>query len=334
MNQNLEARRSFIRNSSVSIATLLSAGFSNTLFAQVPVEQLRILVGYPPGSFPDTMSRMIAEQLAGSYPQRAMVENRPGAAGLIAVNALKAGQADGSTVLFAQGTLASAYPYLYNKLAYDPAIDLKPVSLAAETKLGLAVGPAVPASVGNVRQLLDWMRANPKLANVASPGVGTPPHLLEAMLFRKAGVDWQHIGYPGGPPAMAALLGGQVSALILPEGLLRSHQTAGRLRVLATSGAQRSSFLPEIPTFVEQGHPELVAVDWFAFFMSGNVSPTVIDATSQKLKIALARPELVAAFAETGAVAASSTPAALATRIAVDQRYWAPVIRENNIRVE
>lgn len=334
MNPYLETRRSFIRNSSVSMAAMLTAAASNTLFAQVPVEQLRILVGYPPGSFPDTLSRIIAEQLAGGYPQRALVDNRPGAAGLIAVNALKAGPADGSTVLFAQGTLASAYPYLYNKLAYDPAIDLKPVSLAAETKLGLAVGPAVPATVGNVRQLIDWMRANPKLANAASPGVGTPPHLMEAMLFRKAGVDWQHISYAGGPPAMAAVLGGQVSALILPEGLLRAHQAAGRLRVLATSGAQRSSFLPDIPTFVEQGYPDLVAVDWFAFFMSGNVSPAMLDATSQKLKVALARPEVVAAFAETGAVAASSTPTALAARIASDQRYWAPVIRENNIRVE
>lgn len=334
MNQNLEERRSFIRNSSVSIATLLSAGFSNTLFAQVQVDQLRILVGFPPGSFPDTVSRMIAEQLASSYPHRTMVENRPGAAGLIAVNALKSAPTDGSTVLFAQGAVASAYPYLYKKLTYDPAIDLKPVSLAAETKLGLAVGPAVPANVVNVRQLLDWMRANPKLANVASPGVGTPPHLLEAMLFQKTGVDWQHIAFPGGPPAMAALLGGQVSALILPEGLLRQHQTAGRLRVLATSGAQRSSFLPETPTFVEQGHPELVAVDWFAFFMSGNVNPAAIEATSQKLKTALSRPELIAGFAEAGAIAASSTPAALATRIAADQRYWEPVIRDNNIRVE
>lgn len=334
MNPYLETRRSFIRNSSVSMAAMLTAGASNTLFAQVPVEQLRILVGFPPGSFPDTMSRIIAEHLASGYPRRALVDNRPGAAGLIAVNALKAGPADGSTVLLAQGSLASAYPYLYNKLAYDPAVDLKPVSLAAETKLGLAVGPAVPANVGNVRQLIEWMQANPKLANVASPGVGTPPHLLEAMLFRKAGVEWQHIGYAGGPPAMAALLGGQVCALILPEGLLRSHQSAGRLRVLATSGAQRSSFLPEVPTFVEQGYPELILVDWFAFFMSGNVSSEVIDATSQKLQAALGRPELVAAFAESGTVAASSTPAALATRIAVDQRYWAPVIRANNIRIE
>jgi tripartite-type tricarboxylate transporter receptor subunit TctC len=244
------------------------------------------------------------------------------------------GPADGSTVLLAQGSVASAYPYLYSKLAYDPAVDLKPVSLAAEVTLGLAVGPAVPASVGNIHELVEWMRRNPKLANAASPGAGSPPHLLEAMLFRKADVAWQHVAYAGGPPAMAAVLGGQIAALVLPEGLLRPHQTAGRLRVLATSGAQRSSYLPDVATFVEQGYPGLVVIDWFAFFMSGKVSPSVIDATSQTLRAAIARPELAATFAESGMVAASSTPAALAARIAAEQRYWERVIRENAIRVD
>jgi tripartite-type tricarboxylate transporter receptor subunit TctC len=154
------------------------------------------------------------------------------------------------------------------------------------------------------------------------------------MLFRKADVAWQHVAYAGGPPAMAAVLGGQIAALVLPEGLLRPHQTAGRLRVLATSGAQRSSYLPDVATFVEQGYPGLVVIDWFAFFMSGKVSPSVIDATSQTLRAAIARPELAATFAESGMVAASSTPAALAARIAAEQRYWERVIRENAIRVD
>ena len=333
MDPHVQSRRTFLK-SSVGIAALLAAGAGKSVLAQSHIEQLRILVGFPPGSFPDSLSRLVAEQLAGSYPRRALVENRPGAAGLIAVNALQASPADGSTVLLAQGTLASAYPYLYDKLAYDPAVDLKPVSLAAEVTLGLAVGPAVPASVGNVRQLVEWMRGNPKLANAASPGVGTPPHLVEAMLFRKADVHWQHVSYAGGPPAMAALLGGQVSALVLPEGLLRPHRATGRLRVLATSGSQRSRYLPDVATFIEQGYPGLAVIDWFAFFMSRSANSAVIDATSQKLRSALARPELVAAYAESGAVAASSTPAALATRIAAEQRYWEPVIREHNIRIE
>ena len=143
-----------------------------------------------------------------------MVDNRPGAAGQIAVNALKSARADGNTLLLAQGAIATVYPYLYARLAYDPVLDLRPVSLAGEMTLGLAVGPAVPGTVTNVHELVEWMRRNPGLANVGSPGTGTLPHLLEAMLFRTAGVEWQHLVYPGGPPALVALLGGQIAALV------------------------------------------------------------------------------------------------------------------------
>ena len=334
MNSYSLTRRGFIRTASSSMAALSAVAATQPAFAQDGPDQLHILVGFGAGSFPDTLSRIVAEQLGAAYPRRVLVENRPGAAGLIAVNALKAAPADGSTVMLASGTVASAYPYLYEKLSYDPMVDLKPVSLAAEVTLGLAVGTAVPSSVGNVGQLLEWMRANPTRANVASPGAGTPPHLLEAMLFRQTGVEWQHVSYPGGPPAVGAVLAGQVAALVLPEGLLRSHQVSGKLRVLATSGAQRSRYLPEVPTFVEQGYANLVVVDWFAFFMSGNVSTSAVEAASQKLRTAIARPELVATLSEASAVAVSSTPSALAARISADQRYWGPVIRENHIRIE
>ena len=200
--------------------------------------------------------------------------------------------------------------------------------------LGLAVGPAVPASVTSIRELVDWMRANPKLANAGSPGTGTLPHLLEAMLFREADVPWQHIVYAGGPPAMVDLLGGQIAVLVLPEGLLRQHKAAGKIRVLATSGPQRSAYFPDVPSLVEQGFRDLVVREWFAFFMPANVPPAVIETTSQVLRTAIARPELIAAFSESGMVAASSTPAALTTRIAAEQRYWQPIIHSTGIRAE
>ena len=334
MNTESASRRNFLRSAATATASLYGGAASFETCAQASAEQLRILVGFPPGSVPDSVSRLVAEHLGTGYSRHPLVENRPGAAGMIAVNALKAAPADGSTMLLAPGSLASAYPYLYDKLAYDPTSDLQPVSLAAEVALGLAVGPGVPVSVSNVRELVAWMRANPNLANVGSPGMGTPPHMLEAMLFRKANVPWQHIGYSGGPPATAALLGGQIAALILPEGALRPHQNAGKLRVLATSGAQRSRYLPNVATFVEQGYPELVMIDWFAFFMPRGTSTSIIDAASRRLQAAIERPELVAAYSEAGMVATSSTPAALTLRIAADRRYWEPVIRDNSIRLE
>jgi tripartite-type tricarboxylate transporter receptor subunit TctC len=333
MNTDKHSRRDLLRGSA-ALAALLALGIAKNVRAQTPVEQLRILCSGPAGSIPDIVARRVAEQLTSRYARGAIVENRPGAAGQIAVNALKSGSADGSTVLLAQGAIATVYPYLYAKLAYDPVLDLQPVSLAAEMTLGLAVGPTVPDSVTNVRDLVDWMRRNPKAANVGSPGAGTLPHLLEVMLFRQADVAWQHVVYSGGPQAMVDLLGGQIAVLVLPEGLLRQHRASGRLRVLATAGAQRSAYLPDVPSLVEQGYRDLVVREWFAFFMSGKVPAATVDATSQALRLALARPELATAFSESGMVAASSTPAALGARIAAEQRDWAPVIRAAGIRAE
>lgn len=334
MSTESHARRAFLRQGGAAVAALAGLGVGHHAAAQAAVEQLHMLCSGPAGSIPDIVARRVAEQLTGKYAQRLTVENRPGAAGQIAVNALKAAPADGSTVLLAQGAVATVYPYLYAKLAYDPVLDLQPVSLAGEMTLALAVGPAVPEGVRNVRELADWMRKNPKLANVGSPGTGTLPHLLEAMMFREADAPWQHIVYAGGPPAMVDLLGGQIAALVLPEGLFRQHKATGRLRVLATSGATRSSYFPDVASLVEQGLRDLVVREWFAFFMSARVTPSMLETTSQALRAALARPELVAAFADAGMVATSSTPAALSARIAAEQRYWEPIVRASGIRAE
>lgn len=326
-------RRSFLRQSCGALVAL--AGLSSVrVGAQANIEQLHMLCSGPPGSIPDIVARRVAEQMSGKYAQRLTVENRPGAAGQIAVGALKSAPSDGSTILLAQGAVATVYPYLYPKLAYDPLLDLQPVSMAGEMTLALAVGPLVPESVRNLSQLVEWMRRNPQLANVGSPGTGTLPHLLEALLFREADVAWQHVVYSGGPPAMTDLLGGQIAALVLPEGLFRQLKASGKLRVLATSGAARSSYFSDVPSLVEQGHPNLVVREWFAFFMAARVPAPTIAAASEVLRAALARPELVAAFAESGMLAVSSTPLALASRIAAEQRYWQPIISASGIRAE
>jgi tripartite-type tricarboxylate transporter receptor subunit TctC len=330
------SRRSLLQLSGATAAAgLLELGMGNTTFAQAAASPaLRILCTGPAGSIPDVVARRVAEQLAPQYPQGLVVENRPGAAGQIAVNALKASPADGFTLLLAQGAVATVYPYLYTKLAYDPIADLQPVSLASETPLALAIGPAVPSTVTSIPALINWMRSNPHLANVGSPGTGTLPHLLQAMLFSKADVPWQHVVYAGGPPAIVDLLGGQIAVLSLPGGILRQHKATGKLRVLATSGAQRSAYFSDVPTFTEQGFHELIVREWFAFFMPARVTPELIASTSHTLRQAIARPELLAAFAESGMTAAGSTPAALAATIAAEQRYWQPILRNMNLKVD
>lgn len=297
-------------------------------------EPMHILCSGPAGSIPDLVARAVGDQLFITLDQRVVVDNRPGAAGQISVSALKAAAADGSTLLLAQGAIATVYPHLYAKLAYDPAVDLQPVSLASEMSLGLATGPAVPLDVTTLAEFIAWMRKHPGDANIGSPGTGTLPHLLEAMLFRKEGVAWQHVAYSGGPPAVTDLLGGQIAALALPEGLLRQHHATRRVRVLATSGLVRSAYLPDVPTFVEQGRPDLVVKEWFAFFASARVPKQMVEATSLALREAIARPELSAVFAQAGMTPASSSPSMLAARIASEQRHWQPVLRAHDIRAD
>ncbi|MBI5721338.1 MAG: twin-arginine translocation pathway signal protein [Burkholderiales bacterium] len=326
-------RRRCLRAGAGALAAWATLSFGRRA-AAARGEPMHILCSGPPGSIPDLVARAVADQLFVTRGQRAVVDNRPGAAGQISVGALKTAAADSPTLLLAQGAIATVYPYLYAKLAYDPAVDLQPVTLASEMLLGLAVGPAVPRDVNTLGEFMAWIRKHPAQANIGSPGTGTLPHLLEAMLFRKEGVAWQHVAYAGGPPAVTDLLGGQIAALTLPEGLLRQHHATGRVRVLATSGPARSAYLAEVPSFVEQGHPELVVKEWFAFFASGRMPQATVEATSALLREAIARPELSAAFTQAGMTPASSLPSVLSTRIMSEQRYWQPVLRANNIRAD
>lgn len=329
-------RRRLLRAGAMGVAAL--AALSSLLPARrahaARDDVVRILCSGPAGSIPDLVARGVGDQLLATLGQRALVDNRPGAAGQLSVNALKAAPADGSTLLLAQGAIATVYPYLYAKLAYDPVRDLQPVSLASEMSLALAVGPAVPAEVTTLAGFIDWAGRHPADANVGSPGTGTLPHLLEAMLFHQAGVAWQHIAYSGGPPAMADLLGGQIAGLVLPEGLLRQHHAARRIRLLATSGPSRSAYLPDVPSFVESGFPKLVVKEWFAFFAPGAVPKDKVASLSAALREAIASPALSATFAQSGMTALSSSPASLAARIALEQRYWQPVLLAHGIKAD
>lgn len=321
-------------------ATALSAGWAATGWAgaqtaaPASVAPLRILCTAPGGTVPDIIARRYAEQLSARYPGGVIVDNRTGAAGRIAVAALKQAAPDGNTWLLAQGAVATVYPHLYDKLAYDPVADLRPMSMAAEAVLGLAVGPAVPDSVGTLGQLVDWLRSHPAQASYGSPGVGTLPHLLVALLATEARLDLTHVPYAGGPAALLDLMSGRLSVLALPEGLLRPLQAAGKLRVLATSGSARSSFLPGVASVVEQGYPKLVMREWFAFFMPAGATALTLEAASQTVRQAALQPSLRAALGESGMMAVSSSPAELAERIAAEQPYWRGVLSATGIRAE
>ncbi len=324
-------RRTFVHAGAATWAACAAAPFSPGARA-ARREILHILCSGPAGSIPDIVARAIGAQLPASLAERALVDNRPGAAGQISVRALKAAPADGSVLLLAQGAVATVNPFLYSGLGYDPVLDLQPVSLASEMSLGLAVGPGVPVQVSTLVDFIAWLRAHPAQANIGSPGKGTLPHVLAAMLLQEEGVAWQHIAYAGGPPAITDMLGGRIGALVLPEGLLRQHQLAGRVRVLATSGSARSKYLPEVPSLIELGHPNLVVKEWFAFFAPLRATRVDIEVASSALRAAIDSAEVATIFAQSGMTPAASTPTALAARIAGEQQRWGQVLRANGIR--
>lgn len=317
-----------------ALAAVAAGGAAGPALAQSGAAPLRILCQGPAGSIPDAVARRYSEALAGRRPGGALVDNRPGAAGQIAIAALRQAPADGNTMLLSVSAVSTVYPYLYAKLSYDPDADLKPVSVAAEATLALAVGAAVPDTVRTLKDFVEWAKANPRLVNFGSPGQGTLPHVLSAMFFREAGIDAPHAAYGGGPPAIVDLIGGRIAALSLSEGILRPHHDARKIRVLATSGSTRSVFHPDVPTFVEQGFSNLVIREWFAFYMSGSTPAPLVLASSQAVRAAAESPALAPAFREMGMFPVTSTPEAAIERIVAERRYWKEALAATGIRAE
>ncbi|NBW55386.1 MAG: twin-arginine translocation pathway signal protein, partial [Betaproteobacteria bacterium] len=229
----------------------LSAFAQNTL----PIEQVKVVCGFPAGGTADTTSRRVADKLGGSAFTRnnAVVENKTGAGGRIAIEAVKNATPDGSTLLLSAYSMLLIYPHIYRSLSYDPFKDFAPLSMASVLSHGLAVGPMVPSSVKSVKDFVAWCKANPDRANYGSPAAGSTPHFLGALLSLESGVAMQHVAYRGSVPGVTDVIGGQLPAMFTPHGDFLANHRAGKLRILATSGKNRSQFVPEVPTFAEQG---------------------------------------------------------------------------------
>ncbi len=330
------SRRTTLRRALGTLAAAWVAASAPARLARSAVQpaRLRVLCGAPPGGIPDLIARRYADALTPLFAGGTWVDNRPGAGGLLAIRQLMQSGPEAATLLLAHGGIATMYPALYTKLPYDPATDLAPVSIAAETAFGLAVGPGVPASVQGASALLAQMRLDPALANYGSPGPGTLPHVLGAMLTGAAGVAATHVPYAGGPPALVDLMGGRLAAMFLPEGLLRQHHAAGRLRVLAATGADGARFMTEVPTFASQGLPAMMVSEWFAFFMPGPTPAAAVGEMAAAIHAAAASAALAAAMSDLAMRPASSTPSALIERISAERGPWRAAIQSAGIRLQ
>jgi tripartite-type tricarboxylate transporter receptor subunit TctC len=315
-------------------AAALLAGIGRNAFAQAQVETLRIVTGFAAGGTSDTICRRVAQRLQGEYAKAAVVENKTGAGGQIAIQTVKATPPDGATLLQTPTSMLTIYPHIYKKLQYDPQADLTPVSLGCVFDFGFAVGPAVPASVKSVPEFLAWVKTNPQGGNFGSPAAGSTPHFLGALVGKSAGLDLKHAAYRGTQPAMLDLLGGNISAVSGPIGDITQHLPTGKVRILAVSGARRNRFAPDVPTFTEQGLKDMVHSEWFAFLLPAKASPEVVNRLNAALKTALAHKDVVDGLAGFGLEAMSSTPGELADLIRRDTAKWAPIVKQVGFTAE
>ena len=324
----MKNRRQFIQ---ASTASAVLSGLALPSFAQaLPLDLVKIINGFPVGGSADATSRRVGEKLGPSaYTKNAaIVDNKIGAGGRIAIETVKGAAPDGATLLLTPYSMTAIYPHIYKQLNYDPFTDLMPVCMASSLVHGLAVGPMVPASVKTVKDYLAWAKANPKDANYGSPAAGSTPHFLGALLGLNSGVDLKHIPYRGSTPGVVDVIGGQIASMFAPHGDFLANHKAGKLRILATSGKQRSSFVPDIPTFIESGFPDLVVEEWFGFYAPAKTPTNVIALANAAINAALKEKSVIDSLAIQGMLPVGGTAAQMAADQKIQFDYWGPIVKK------
>jgi len=312
-----------------------AGAFPLAAFAQA-FEQVRIINGFPAGGTADATSRRVAEKMGGTpYSKNAaVVENKPGAGGRIACEVVKSAPPDGSTLLLTPYSCMSIYPHIYRTLPYDPFRDFVPVSIAAVMTHALTVGPMVPASVRTVRDYLAWAKANPDKANYGSPAAGSTPHFLGALLGLSTNTDLKHVAYRGSAPAVADMIGGNLASTSTPTGDALANHRAGKVRILATSGARRTPFTPDVPTYAEQGFAELTTEEWFGFYAPARTPANVVASANAAINQALRERTVIDSLAIMGLVAQGSTTAEMDKSQKDEHTRWGPLVKRVGFTAE
>jgi len=317
-------RRTLSQMAAISLAAITPS------WVNAQAKTLKILVGYPPGGAVDVVARQVAEEMR-ALGYNTIVENKTGAAGQLATEAMLAAPNDGSTVVLMPGGNATIFPHVYPKLRYSVG-DLAPLAGVCSFTFALGVGPGTPAKT--LKEFVDWAKANPSKASYGTPGAGTAMHFLGVMFGRQAGIDFQHVPYKGGAAAMTDLLGGNLPALstTLPN-LVKQH-TAGKLRILGFSGDQPLPGLSGVKTFKEQGYPELQIREIFAFFASSKTPAPVLAELEKALISAAKMPRLVASIEKLEFDSAVINASELSRYIKADFERWGPVIKATGYTAE
>ena len=299
--------------------------------AQPQDQTVRIVFPFAVGGSGDALARLMAEALRAGINRPVIVQNVTGGAGRVGTRTVATAAPDGNTILITPIAPVVLYHHLYKDLDYDPFKNLTPITQAATFEFGLAVGDKVPAK--DLKEVVEWLKANPKLANYGSPGAGTLPHFFAVLFGRAAGAELVHVAYRGSAPALTDLMGGQIPILVTTTSDMIGQHNEKRIRILATSDAQRSPLAPDVPTFREAGY-DIQGTAWYGMFAPAGTPAEIVKRYASILGDALKTKELKDRLLNMGLYATGTTPEEMGRIQKADSDHWAPVIKASGFTPE
>ena len=315
------------------LLALTAIGLFGTVAAQsYPTRPLRMVVGSPAGGPVDIVGRIIAAKLTEVIGQQVIVDNRIGANGIIGADYVAKSTADGHTMIISSAGSITISPALYPKMPFDTLRDLAPVTQVTTGSGVLVVHPSLPAK--SVGELISLARAKPGQLNFASGGNGSVPHMTLELLKSVTNIDVAHIPYSGGGPAAAAVVGGQVQGMFAGIPVVLPNIKTGNLRALGLASPQRSSMMPEVPTFAESGYPAMTVVEWYGILVPARTPPGIIARLHEAVTRAVTDPSTHAKLVAAGATPTTSTPAQFSDDLRTGLARWAKLVESAKIKID
>ncbi len=296
-----------------------------------PSKPIRIIVGTPPGGANDTVARILASRMDG-LGQTVIVENRPGAAQMIAAEMVAKAPADGTTLLIASQTILAVVPIINKVTSFDPLKDFAAVALVGSTPLVLVVNPAVPAN--SVKELIAIGKARPGELNFGSGGVGTTPHMAGELFAMMSGIKMTNISYKGEQPALTDMLGGQLPMMFSNVAAAMQHVKSGKLRGLAVTSAARIDAAPGLPTVAEAGLPGYETETWLGLIAPSATPRDIVARINAEVLRVMALPDVRDKLLAQGLTLSRSTPDQFAAHIRSEHAKWSKLIKEAGIKAE
>jgi tripartite-type tricarboxylate transporter receptor subunit TctC len=324
------SRRNFLIAASAAPATLPAIGHAQP--AGWPSKPIRWIVNFPPAGAADILSRSLADYFGTKLGQPIVVENKPGAGGLVGADIVAKGKGDTHLVMMSSAASHGIGPVLYKDVPYDPLADFTHIHLVGTFPSVLAVNAGSP--IGSVKDLVERAKAKPGEVNYGTGGNGTMNHLTGQLFARAAGIQFVHVPYRGSAPAMNDLMGGQTVALMesLPTAI--GYFTAGKMKPLAVSEEARSPSLPDVPTFREAGFPEVVTTNWFGFSGPAGLPPELAKRWENEIGNALKSDQVKAAFDKIGVRPGTLGAEGYTSLIRAELARWKEVIAAANIKAD